>query len=209
MDFRTYSFRHAGVILNEPEFIVQYHELIEVIQNITDNDIINKHQGYGLLNEANTPKSISRAINDLLKERYLNKEWNAESEIFQDNQYQGDTWRLDFAKKDISIEVAFNHSTVIAWNLIKPVLACELNHVQKAIQTKVGVVITATNELKQEGGFDGAIGTYEKFLDYLPPLQNLLTVPLLIIGLEKPQTFKIEHFQLAPRKKIGRVYLYE
>lgn len=209
MEFRTYSFRHAGVILNEPEYIVQYQELIEVLQNITDTDIITKHQNYGFVNEDNTPKSISRAINDLIKERYLINGWKSESEIFQDNQYQGETWRLDFAKNDISIEVAFNHSTVIAWNLIKPVLACELNHVKKAIQTKVGVIITATNELKQEGGFDGAIGTYEKFLDYLPPLQNLLTVPLLIIGLEKPRTFNIQHFQLAPRKKIGRVNLFE
>ncbi|MEZ4857315.1 MAG: hypothetical protein R2781_00720 [Flavobacteriaceae bacterium] len=205
MNFRTHSFRHAEVILNEPEFINQYHQLIEVIRNITDNDIIMKHVGYGSLDEASTPKSISRAINDLLKERYLVKNWNSESGIFQDTQYQGETWRLDFAKDDISIEVAFNHSTVIAWNLIKPVLASELNHVQKAIQTKIGVIITATNELKQEGGFDGAIGTFEKFLDYLPPLQNILTVPLLIIGLEKPESFKIEHFQLAPRKKIGRV----
>jgi len=206
MNFKTYSFRHAAVILNEPEFKNQYQELIEVIQNITDDDIITKHEGYGAIDVTNTPKSISRAINDLLKERYLAHNWSLESGIFQDNQYQGDTWRLDFAKKDISIEVAFNHSTVIAWNLIKPVLASELNHVQKAIQTKIGVIITATNELKQEGGFDGAIGTYEKFLNYLPPLQNILTVPLLIIGLEKPQTFKINHSQHAPRKKIGRVF---
>ena len=66
-------------------------------------------------------------------------------------------------QKDISIEVAFNHSTVIAWNLIKPALASELNHVQKAIQTKIGVIITATNDMKVAGGFDSAIGTYEKF----------------------------------------------
>src|SRR5690606_26198723 len=114
-----------------------------------------------------TPKSISKAINDLLKERFTERGWVSESGIFQDTQYTGDTWRLDFAKQDISIEVAFNHSTVIAWNLIKPVLASELNHVQKAIQTKIGVIITATNDMKSLGGFDGAIGTYEKFLDYL------------------------------------------
>lgn len=112
---------------------------------------------------------------------------------------------MDFAKKDISIEVGFNHSSVIAWNLTKPVLASELNHVQKAIQTKIGVIITATEELKQKGGFDGAIGTYEKYLDYLPPLNNLLTVPLFIIGLKAPSTFKITQHQFAPRKKIGKI----
>ena len=205
MNYRLHSFRHAEVILNEPEFKEQYEELIRVIENISDHDIVTRHMNYGVNDESNTPKSISRAINDLLKERYLSFGWNDESRIFQDTQYTGETWRLDFAKNDISIEVAFNHSTVIAWNLIKPVLASELNHIQKAVQTRIGVIITATNEMKQEGGFDGAIGTFEKFIDYLPPLQNVLTVPLLIMGLEKPETFKIEHFQLAPRKKIGRV----
>jgi hypothetical protein len=125
--------------------------------------------------------------------------------IFQNPDYSGDTWRLDFAKELFSIEVAFNHSTVIAWNLIKPVLAGELNHVQKSIQTSGGIVIAATQELKTARGFDSAIGTYEKFIQHLDPLRNLLIVPIMIIGLQAPETFSIEHFQLAPRKKIGRV----
>jgi len=205
MNYITHSFRHSEVILNEPQFIEQYQELLNILDGITENNIIDKHQSYGNDDIEKTPKSISKAINDLLKERFTANHWVRESGIFQDNQYTGDTWRLDFAKQDISIEVAFNHSTVIAWNLIKPVLASELNHVQKAIQTKIGVIITATNNMKKSGGFDGAIGTYEKFLDYLPPLQNLLTVPLLIIGLTAPETFKIEHNQIAPRKKIGDI----
>ena len=205
MNCAIHSFRHAEVILKEPAFISQYTELIDVITVISDEDIIAKHNSYGIEDASRIPKSISRAINDLLKENFLEKGWASESGIFQDNEYTGDTWRLDFAKNDISIEVAFNHSTVIAWNLIKPVLASELNHVQKAIQTKIGIVITATNAMKKAGGFDGAIGTYEKFLDYLPPLQNILTVPLLIIGLEKPESFVVEHVQLAPRKKIGKI----
>ena len=135
------------------------------------------------------------------------KNWKSEKQagIFQDTNYQGETWRLDFAKDDLSVEVAFNHSSVIAWNLIKPVLASELNHVQKSVQTKIGVVITVTNEMKSLGGFDPAVGTFEKFLDYLKPLRNILTTPLLIVGIEPPTTFKIEHYKFAPRKKIGRV----
>lgn len=207
MNYRTHSFRHAEVILREPEFASQYRDLLQVLDNISEQDIIDKHRSYGIENIQKTPKSISKAINDLLKERFTDSDWKSESGIFQDTQYRGDTWRLDFAKDDISIEVAFNHSTVIAWNLIKPVLASELNHVKKAIQTKIGVIITATNAMKKAGGFDGAIGTYEKFLDYLPPLQNMLSVPLLIIGLTPPKTFKIAHNQVAPRKKIGEVIM--
>ena len=205
MKYKYHSFRHADVILSQPEFKTDFEEIHDAIINITDEEIIRKHESYGAINESSTPKSISKAINELLKEKLVFYGWNSESYIFQDSEYQGDIWRLDFAKNTISLEVAFNHSGVIAWNLTKPVLASELNHVQKAIQTKIGVIITATTEMQRKGGFDNAIGTFEKFLDYLPPLQNVLTVPVLIIGLEKPESFKIEHFQLEPRKKIGRV----
>jgi hypothetical protein len=205
MNFTTHSFRHAEVILNEPRFIAQYQELLAVIRGITDGDLIARHTSFGANDIEKTPKSISKAINELLKERLIALGWQSESGIFQDPNYLGDTWRLDFAKEDISIEVAFNHSTVIAWNLTKPVLASELNHVRKAIQTQIGVVITATEDLKEKGGFDGAVGTYEKFLDYLPPMRNVLTVPLLIIGLQAPASFVIDEHQHAPRKKIGRI----
>jgi len=205
MNFISHSFRHAEVILMEPAFIEQYQEVINVIKSISDQDLIDKHNSYSAISIDRTPKSISRAINDLLKARFRSFGWTAESGIFQDTQYQGDTWRLDFAKQDISIEVAFNHTTVIAWNLTKPVLASELNHVQKAIQTQIGIIITATEQLKRNGGFDSAVGTYEKFLDYLPPMRNILTVPLLIIGLEAPKTFRIVEHQHALRKIIGLV----
>lgn len=207
MNYRYHSFRHAGVIFHEPEFIDQFYELTGIIDGITEEDLIARHNAYGAENEEQTPMSLSKAINGILKDRFIAAGWQEESAIFQDNHYEGDTWRLDFAKEDVSIEVAFNHSSVIAWNLMKPVLASELNHVNKAIQTKLGVLITATEDLKKAGGFDGAVGTYEKYIEYLPPLNNILTIPLFIIGLEAPETFRIQQHQFAPRKKIGRVVM--
>lgn len=207
MEFVSTSFRHSEVILHEKQFVTQFAELNNVIEAITEDHLIDKHNSYGRQNIEQTPKSLSKAINDLLKEGLVARGWHSESRIFQDSEYQGDTWRLDFAKDDISIEVGFNHSSVIAWNLLKPVLASELNHVSKAIQTKIGIIITATEALKLQGGFDGAIGTYEKYVEYLPPLNNVLTVPLLIIGLNAPETFKVEQFQYAPRKKIGKIVM--
>lgn len=119
--------------------------------------------------------------------------WLEEAPIFQGIEYSSEKhWRLDFAKHPISIEVAFNHGEAIAWNLLKPVLASELNHVQKAIQTEVGIVIVATKALKDAGAFDGAVGEYEKFLRYLKPMSTVLTVPMVLIGLEPPETFKLK-----------------
>ncbi len=205
MKYKVHSFRNAEVILKQPEFIRQFLEIYEILESISERELIETHNSYGAIDKERTPKSISVSINTLLKDRFTELDWSPESAIFQDEYYLGDTWRLDFAKKDISIEVGFNHRSVIAWNLIKPVLASELNHVKKAIQTKIGVIITVTEEMQMKGGFDSAIGVYEKYLDYLMPLSNLLTTPLLIIGIEAPETFEINVVQYATRKKIGEV----
>jgi hypothetical protein len=205
MTYDTYSFRYADVILNQEEFSVDYHNVLDIIDTISEQDIIDRHDSLGVPNPLSKPKSISVAINQLLKERFVENDWKIESPIFQDREYADNRWRLDFARGTISIEVAFNHSGSIAWNLIKPALASELNHVRKAIQTKVGIIITATNAMRVAGGFDGAIGTFETFQTFLKPFNGILSVPLLIIGLLPPQTFRIEHVKPEPRKTIGQV----
>ena len=188
MNYRIHSFRHAEIILNnEPTFSIVWNELLLAINSIEDNEIIEHHQSNPRL-----AKSISESINNLLKEKLVGLGWNEESYIFQDDEYSGNRWRLDFAKESISVEVAFNHGEAIAWNLIKPVLAGELNHVKKEIETEIGVIICATKDLKTKGGFDGAVGEYEKFLTYLNPLRDVLTVPIVIIGLEAPESFEID-----------------
>ena len=200
MDYKIHSFRHGKIILeNEPTYKTTWNELLEAIESINDEDIISHHQ-----NNPRKAKSISESINNLLKIGLVELGWNEESYIFQDDEYSGNRWRLDFAKESISVEVAFNHGEAIAWNLIKPVLASELNHVQKEIDTEIGVIICATKELKDKGGFDGSVGEYEKFLTYLNPLRDVLSVPMVIIGLDAPKTFEID-VQTIDRKKQGIV----
>ena len=97
----------------------------------------------------------------------------------------------DFAKNSISVEVAFNHAEAIAHNIIKPVLASELNHVQKEIQTKLGIIVTATENMKSRGNFDGAIGTFEQFIEYFKPYSAIVPTPIVLIGIEAPETFLI------------------
>lgn len=197
MNFRTYSFRHGEVILdNEPEYRVVWNELLGAIDSISDQEIIDYHES-----ARRKAKSISESINNVLKNKLITLGWNEESYIFQDDEYSGNRWRLDFAKNSISVEVAFNHGEAIAWNLIKPVLASELNHVQKEISTEIGVIICATKDLKDKGGFDGAVGEYEKFLTYLDPLRDILSVPMVIIGLEAPETFEIEVEKIDGKKQ--------
>ena len=204
MKYKKYSFRHEEeIFLVDDNFTYLWSEVQEVLDNITDADIINEFNSG--IREA---KSISEAINKLIDVRLVEKGWHPQSCIFADPYYSDNkgTWRLDFAKDNIAIEVAFNHGGNVSWNLIKPVLSSELNHVEKAIQTQAGIVITATDEMKKAGGYDGAIGTYEKYVEYLKPLNNLLTTPMMIIGLEPPETFIIEHRKEGNRT-IGSVKL--
>ena len=203
MKYKIHSFRHGEIILNnEPTYKNVWSELLSAIKDITDNEIIEHHE-----NNPRKAKSISESINNILKSKLITLGWNKESYIFQDDEYSGNRWRLDFAKDSISVEVAFNHGEAIAWNLIKPVLAGELNHVKKEINTEIGVIICATKELKDKGGFDGAVGEYEKFLTYLNPLRDVLSVPIVLIGLEAPKTFEIL-VQKINGKKQGVVKRY-
>ena len=203
MNYILHSHRH-GLLLAEHNrnLSTTWNNLLSTIDSISEHEIITAHNVF-----PNKPKSLSKAINNLLKEKLILNGWNEESAIFQSiTGYTDNRWRLDFAKDLMSVEVAFNHGEAIAWNLVKPVIASELNHVAKEIQTELAVVICATEALKIKGGFDGAVGEYEKFLRYLEPLQNMLTVPMVIIGLEAPTSFELRH-RTVGRSKIGDVVM--
>ena len=187
MRFKVHSFRHGEAILTGEKYELVYNELLRIIEGVSEQDLMQMHGSY-----KTAPMSLSKAINEVLRDKLVKAGWRKESPIFQDDEYEDERWRLDFAKAPLSIEVAFNHGEAIAWNLLKPVLASELNHVKKAIQTEVGIIITATNALKKSGAFDSAVGEYEKFLRYLKPLNTVLTVPMVIIGLEPLDSFELK-----------------
>ncbi len=195
MKFQEHFHRNAGTIIkNTEKYMEEYLLLTETITSISDKDIVEEF--YKVLEKQPSKKSLSTAINNLLKIRLVKKGWKSEAHIFRDKEYvetgTGNTWRLDFAKETMSVEVGFNHGGNIAHNLIKPTLAGELNHVEKEIQTEIAVIISATKSLKIAGNFDGAIGEFEKILTYLKPYNQYLTIPTVIIGLEAPETFFID-----------------
>lgn len=212
MKYIKHSHRYADIIFQIDEDLRdQYRSVLKVLDGITDQDIITE-----FLESNRDAKSISEAINNLIRGRMVDERWQPESYIFADPAYRKSSkrqkekglWRLDFAKENgISVEVAFNHRSDCSWNLIKPVLASELNHVEKAIQTKAGIIICATDEMKAAGGFDSAVGTFETYLTYLDPMRNILTAPLLIIGLKAPETFKIQQRKIAPNKTVGDILM--
>lgn len=201
MQYTCFSHRHAYDLLeNNSDYQADWFSLKTVLEGITDEKLIDYFKRFS----EGKNKSLSVAINRALKDDLMAAGWHEESSIFQDPNYEGDSWRLDFAKNKIAVEVGFNHGEAVAWNLIKPNLSGELNHVTKAIQTEIGIVITATDSLRRAGGFDSAVGTYEKYLTYLKPMRHMLTVPMLIIGLKSPETFYLSH-ESSGKSKHGVV----
>lgn len=207
MEIKVHSHRHALELLETvPEYKALWAEVLQAIESVDDAAVISHFKSNF---EGKPVKSISRSINTLLDNALSSLDWKSQSQIFSESEFGDHAWRLDFAKSfdvpdphgvasadsksGISIEVAFNHQGNISWNLIKPVIASEINHVPKAIQTSLGIVIAATEELKAMGGFDSAVGTYENYISNLLPLRNLLTVPIAVVGLKPFSTFRVSH----------------
>jgi len=192
MKHTLYYHRHSDqIVKSDLKYKEDYDELISVINSISDKDLINAFNFRK--QERPNIKSLSEPINQILKDKLLELSWNSESAIFYDKVYKTNRkWRLDFVKNEIALEVAFNHSTVISHNIMKTVLSSELNHVKKEIQTSLGVIICATSVLKKIGNFDGAIGTFENFIEYFKPYQSIVPTPMVLIGLDAPKSFYID-----------------
>jgi hypothetical protein len=187
-----------------PEYRPLWEGVLDAIESVSEERLAQHFRA----NHEGSAKSISKSLNKLLEADLVAAGWTRQSRIFADSEYGDRTWKLDFARQiaapnfvgkerreitGISIEVAFNHGGNIAWNLVKPVVASELNHVEKAVQTSIGIVIAATDALKTNGGLDNAVGSYEKYVSHLKPLRTMLTVPLVIVGLEPCESFHIKH----------------
>jgi hypothetical protein len=194
-----------GILVAQQKAPSEWKELCTVLSSIDDDEVVTLHAGF-----PPPVKSLSKALNQILRARLSGLGWDCEPHIFKNagsgRDYQGAAWRLDFAKNGlISVEVAFNHGEAVAWNLIKPCLASELNHVEKDQSTLLGVIITATAAFKAEGGFDSAVGTFEKFISYLAPLQNILPTPLIIVGLQPLDSYRLEVRPDRNNRKHGHI----
>lgn len=218
MKYRLKGHRHALSVVTEPEFCADWAEFKAVLDAITDEMLIQDFEHFN--SEAvsagkRKAMSLSRSINTLIDEGLVGRGWTRQSKIFGDARFEDKKWTLDFAKKTpgaangggtFSVEVAFNNAGSMAWNLIKPVLASELNHVSKAVQTQIGIIVFATEALKEAGCFDNTVGTFELAQDYLAAMQNILVTPIVLVGLEAPDTFVVKEERDPQRDyKYGRV----
>ena len=182
----------------------EFESILNAIDNINEQTLISKYQEQ----QETRPdlKGLSVVLNAMIKTELQKENWTAESFVFKDKEYQikgqkgrPSAWQLDHVKNKISLEVSFNHTQHIATNLIKPTIASEENHVEKAINTEMAAIVCLSNNLKSVGNFDNAVASTTDWLRYLKPYSQILTAPLVFIEIEAPSSFFI------PRGGIGTI----
>lgn len=214
-----YSHRFALNILNSvPELKVLWSEVELALEEISEEEVATVHNE---INESGEiTKSLSKAMNSLIDDRLTNKSWIPQTSLFSAPGYtskQETAWTLDFSKSvqlqdgrlsGIAIEVAFNHGEAAAWNLMKPVLAAEVNYLPKQVNIGegVGVIIVASEALKVKGAFDGAVGTYDRYVKHLQAMRSQLTTPLLIASIAAPSKYLVKPVKVeGSRSKRGEI----
>lgn len=176
-------------------------EVIELIFSIEENEIIAVQEIY-----EGRVKSISKSITNLIEEKLTQNHWDKEVRIFISDlkKFQSSRWSIDFVKNKVGLEIAFNHEEGTAWNILKGYIS-NSNSIESKITHSIGsIIITATNEMKKIGGFDSSIGSFEKYEDYLYVLMQLINYPVILIGLESPDSFMIKHKRL-PSRKLAKI----
>lgn len=171
MDFITHDHNFGlNIVSSNLQLKSLWEEIVDSIKSISDERILQEFRS------GKQKMSISDALNKLIEEELTKRNWVPQSAIFQGKEYDSKKWRLDFSKRietpdkgitGMAVEVAFNHGEAIAWNLLKPNLAAEINQVevQTEIGSGIGIYICATKQLKKLEVLMVRLGSTKKFLD--------------------------------------------
>lgn len=200
MKYQLYYGNNKDIRIQENN-IKEVSEVFSILDSITEDEIMEVHKGF-----LGRTKSISKALSSLIDEKFVHTKWEKSKLIFNDDrqEYRTERWTLDYFKNRVSVELAFNHEEGTSWNIIKGILANKSNNIRKNTYIDYTIIITATNDLMRTGGFDTAIGTYEKYIKYLIAFDEIVKYPIILIGLNGLDEFYIKHNNVV-NKKIGTI----
>lgn len=188
------SINYAEKILKDMQ---EYKEFENILNDFNEDLLIEYYNKGNYI-------SLSNAINKYFEEKLIGFEWVNDSYLFKNSEYGSKRWTLNYIKNDVSINIAFDHNISICWNLLKGEIHSRPSILSKNGSSNINILLTATSNFIREGGFDNATGSFEEYKKYLPPLSNFLNSPILLIGLDKLDTFHIQTIKSNGRK-IGKV----
>ena len=176
----TYSHRFADIILNSDYSVKQ--ELESVIQEIDFNTIVRRYHEDNMQLKENGKKEkigMQSSLNNIFREKFITKDWEKEKNVFND---KDNDLVIDFWKRKVGVDVAFNHRSFIGGDLLRLQAAGEVKNV-----INVGIYICATKDfIKTISPKDASsMVNFERVKWYLENFYPVLTVPIWLVGLSK------------------------
>jgi len=178
MKYEIYAHRFADIILNSDYALKQ--EIEEVIKGISFDTILAEFEkenqrrvGAG----KRPPQGKQSTINALFRKEFSVRGWQVEKNVFNDPE---NDLAIDFWKRNVGVDIAFNHRSFIGGDLLRLQAAAEVKNV-----INVGVYVCPTKEFaKVVSPKDGtSMVVFERAKWYLENFYAVLTAPLLLIGL--------------------------
>src|ERR1700741_1421028 len=130
MNFQLYAHRYADIILNSDYDLRM--EIEDVIKIISYNDVVTE---YGIENDEllklgkKTNQGRQKKINSKFREEFLKRGWEKEKNVFGDVSQVEQDLKIDFFKRKIAIDVAFNHRSFIGGDLLRLQAAAEVTNI--------------------------------------------------------------------------------
>lgn len=178
MNCESQAHRFADIILNSDHSLKQ--EIYDVIREITFDNAVTAFETASRVRENDgrrPPQGKQSTINAMFRDEFKKRAWECEKNVFNDSV---NDLAIDFWKRDIGVDVAFNHRSFIGGDLLRLQAAAEVKNV-----IKVGVYICPTKEFaKIVSPKDGAsMVSFERAKWYCDNFYPVLTAPILLIGL--------------------------
>lgn len=178
MRYETYPHRYADIILNSDYELKK--EIDDVIKAIDLVAVEKRFEELNLKRESSDRKAAKgkqTTINQMFKEEFQKRGWEAEKRVFNDPE---NDLAIDFWKREIGVDVAFNHRSYIGGDLLRLQAAAEAKDV-----IKIGVYICPKKEFAKVVSPKDASSmvNYERVRWYLENFYAVLTVPILLMGL--------------------------
>ena len=162
MNHKKYIHRYADIILNSD------YELREELEQILDS--ISYERVSEIFNERNKEreeagkkmmKGKQLILNERFKEEFIRRYWEEEKSVFgfdEDNDL-----RIDFCKRKVGVDIAFNHRSFIGGDLLRFQAAAEVVN-----EMKLGVYFCATKGFLNEiSPFPSSLVNFERTQWYL------------------------------------------
>jgi|GEM_PF-3557969 len=186
MKFGVHYYNGSDVLVNNNENIKNtFENLLKGMNNITEEEIVEFKKGKFSKN-----LSISKALNYIIDYKLVGADYSSDVPIDKDITSKR-KWAIKYVKNGILVNVCFKHNLNTSHELLKLELAAKDNLNPEMVNNKLGVLITLTNKLKNLGGFDNSVCTYELIKSEMELYKRVINQPLVIIALDEVDSFEI------------------